>query len=146
MSRSYGRYPKRKKDLGLSFGEAPSGQLTGTFEQLFEAGCIQTGADVHQTSLAAAAAGFPLILAAIQTSSGGNACDGCPAYRGGQCKAFQQYHTSAIEARIASKMNLQNSTCALGTKKYPGKSISQIAELLGVSKSEVRRRKLAGEI
>lgn len=129
------------------------GKLDGTFEELHAAGCIQTGADAYQ-DLGDAVRSFGGLLAMLQVATGGNVCDGCPWAEEGnpskveqvKCEAFQKYHSMAVGNRVRKLTSLKSATSPPGTDKYPGLSIAQIAERLGVSKSEVRRRKQAGTI
>jgi len=135
----------------------PRGQLNATFEQLFHAGCIQTGADIHN-DFQIAHHQFAVMFAGLLEVTGGNICDGCPAYSQGKCRAFQQYHTGAPRYKIRTdgitgdlkatrrKPAPSDACVAPGTSTHPGMSIKQIAEELGISKNEVRRRKLRGEI
>lgn len=81
-----------------------------------------------------------------------NICDGCPKTDRAQslkdikCECFNKYHTMVKQQKLVSEARVANATTPPGTSKYPGLSIAQIAEKLGVSKSEVRRRKLEGTI
>lgn len=75
--------------------------LTGSFEELHAAGCIQTGAD-HFTEVEPARARFGQMFTALMGVTGGQICDGCPAYLGGTCKAYRQYDTAGrIQAHLS---------------------------------------------
>ena len=63
-----------------------------------------------------------------------------------ECKAFQAYHSMALSDATTRRTRLEAATSPPGTNMYPGMSVAQIAKELGVSKSEVRRRKQAGLI
>ena len=134
------------------------GRLNGTFEELHAAGCIQTGADVHP-DLADALKNFGSMFLMLLGLCGNNPCDGCP--NAGaftfkhdrptridevECKAFQAYHSMALSDATTRRTRLEAATSPPGTNMYPGMSVAQIAKELGVSKSEVRRRKQAGLI
>jgi hypothetical protein len=108
----------------------PQGMLNGTFVELFEAGCIQTSCDVY-TDVARAFIEIGPRFHGVMTITSQNPCNGCPAYNGGKCLAFQQYH-SAHGRRTA--------------QAQPSETVAQIAARLGISKSEVRRRKQAGTL
>lgn len=112
------------------------GVLRGSFEELHAAGCIQTGADIHD-NVDNARARFSSLFAGLMLMTNRNICDGYPAYKNGACPCFQKYHTQAIS---------NNATRPPGTDQHPGLSVGQIAEKLGISKAEVRRRKIAGTI
>ncbi len=124
--------------------EVIHGRLTASFQQAYEAGCIQTGADTYKT-LGEAVDQFFATYMVLMQMTGNNPCEGCPV-KASACKCFRLYHTMPAEAKQTSADRITSATMPPGTKKYPGLSIAQIAEELGVSKSEVRRRKAAGEI
>jgi len=71
----------------------PLGILAGTFRELHEAGCIQTGADVN-ANVWEAAKDFGPLFEVLQKATYGNVCDGCPVFNKGNCSAFKKYHTS----------------------------------------------------
>lgn len=133
------------KDDVAMFDNTMSGQLIASFQELYEAGCIQTGADVCDT-LQEAQEKFVLPLVGLMVATRNNPCNGCPVDKQ-KCKAFQMYHTSSIIRDVLNESEKRrNATKAPGTKNYPGKSIAEIAKILGVSKGEVKRRKAAGLI
>jgi len=113
--------------------------LVATFSQLHEMGCIQTGADVHD-DVRVAEKRMGGLFAAVVGLSHGNPCPGCPALQGGKCRAYLAFNTGA------SKPIVVPPTVASNSLNYPGMSVRQIAEKLGVSMNEVRRRKLAGTL
>lgn len=129
------------------------GRLNGSFSELHAAGCIQTGAD-SCPELSEAIKEFGTLFAMLQIATGGNVCDGCPKADWNrptrieqvQCKAFQKYHSMARYEHAKRKIQLESATSPPGTDQFPGLSVAQIADRLGVSKSEVRRRKQAGTI
>lgn len=124
--------------------EDPKGYLiTRNFSALFNAGCIQTGADLFDEPPGEDWHNRFYILATITNN---NPCNGCPVYNGGKCTAFQRYHTAALEKKQAQEQRIKESTAPQGTKKYPNMSVSQIADKLNVSKKQVRRMKTNGEI
>lgn len=123
----------------------PSGVLHASFEQLHAAGCIQTGADVEK-KVEAAKPRFEPMFNALQVETHGNMCAGCPAYNDGKCAAFKQYHSQPNLQARSRQARIDLHTKPKGTESHPGKSIGQIAKDLGISKSEVRRRKLAGTL
>lgn len=115
----------------------PTGRLTGSFVELHRAGCIQTGADVESDVLLSAGR-FSLLFNALQHETGGNICNGCEAYSGGKCAAFRQYHSSQIKSRTVHPDS--------ANQPERGPTVRQLATSLGVSISEVRRRKAAGSL
>ena len=119
---------------------APVGQLNGSFEELFVAGCIQTGAGTAGT-FAEAVRGFGELFVHLHTELRGNPCNGCPEFRGGSCSAYKQFHDEANRAGIQRNARIQAATTAPG-----GKTVAQLAKELGISKNEVRRRKTKGEL
>ena len=124
----------------------PEGRILGTFEMLHRAHCIQTGWDQHE-ELNDAEHHFGEMFRALMLETEGNICKGCPVLNDGACKAYQTFHSQAISDRKAEQMRREerlNATKPPGTDKYPGMSIRQIANELGISKGEVRRRKQAG--
>jgi hypothetical protein len=113
-----------------------NGQLSRDFVALADAGCMQTEP------------GEPLFLA-LWVATGGNPCDGCPEYRGGNCRAYQRHHTDAINETICRKSwSTRKATTPpqMQGSRFSGMSVKQIAERLGISKNEVRRRKTAGTL
>ena len=120
------------------------GKLTGTFEQLHAAGCIQAGGDYKSVDEARSKLGRLFSLLIIETSN--NPCDGCPAFNDGACKAYKQYHADEIAKQQKAKAEHMAAITPTGTSKYPGMSIKQIAAQLGISKNEVQRRRDRGEL
>jgi hypothetical protein len=74
--------------------QQPVGKLQASFEELHKLGCIQTGADVC-SELAEAETKFARSYLVLMQLTQHNICDGCPAWKEGRCKAYQQYHTQA---------------------------------------------------
>lgn len=116
----------------------PAGELRADFDQLHAAGCIQTGADVHK-DLAVAKEQFARIFELLVRETAGNLCKGCPALDGG-CEAHRRY----FKPEVTKERLKKDATKPPGTKDHPGKSVATIAAELGISKNEVRRRKVAG--
>jgi hypothetical protein len=107
-----------------------------TFAEFHAAGCVRTGCEVvTDARRAEKIAGG--IFATLTRFGHGNICNGCPHVLG--CKAFRKLNASAPPA-IVDPHTPSNSD------KYPGMSVKQIAAKLGVSMSEVRRRKHAGSL
>lgn len=73
----------------------PSGKLNGTFEELFAAGCLQTGRD-HLEDVEKAKEMHSAMFFGLQSLTGGNICNGCPQFAGGACEAFKKFHSSRI--------------------------------------------------
>jgi len=122
------RKPDRRK--------APVGFLKPDFEGLQQAGCIQ--ADMR-----------PLFIG-LYAATQGNICNGCPVWQeqGPECKAYQQYHSEALSKAVDRHQRIVQAVfpCDKNGDKWHGYSVSQIAQELNISKSEVRRRKLAGTL
>jgi len=118
----------------------PVGQLNGSFGELFEAGCIQTGAGTADT-FEEARQSFREYFLRIYVDLMGNPCNGCPEFKGGSCPAYEQFHDGAQQSRVQGHARIQAATTAPG-----GKTVAQLAKELGVSKNEVRRRKTRGEL
>lgn len=108
----------------------PQGQLIGTFGQLMVAGCIQA---VYR--------GLERMFYGLMALTGRNPCNGCPIWdnKGPGCRAFQLYHTAYVPAAV---------TPSNVPAEHPlaGLSVKQLAAQLGVSISEVRRRKANGTL
>jgi len=118
----------------------PQGQLTGSFTQLMEAGCIQAENRELEPLF------YALMLATMK-----NPCDGCPVWgnKGPECQAFQQYHTAYTQAIETQQQVIKEATTPSNVPaEHPlaGLSVKQIAAKLNVSISEVRRRKAAGTL
>lgn len=127
-----------------SRGFRPFGLLVGTFDELRAAGCIQTGCDTDADKYDEAS--WRLLFDALMTETRRNPCDGCPVWHKGQCKAYVQFNTRMIRAATEARERLAGATEAPGTAQFPSLSVKQIADKLNISKSEVRRRKLHGEL
>ena len=118
----------------------PRGLLKGTLEQLKEAGCIQT---VDEK-----------VFKGLMKATVSNPCNGCPVWAEGgpKCGAFQSYHTSWARHQEALKAKLVADKAAVTPHNAPeghvfaDMNMKQIAETLGVSLSEARRRKAAGTL
>ena len=144
--KNFQKRPRHRKKLVVD------GILHATLEQAFESGCIQAGGDPSgdQQTLVPQAQMYSMLMAVTLR----NPCQQCPlitmrhydSFRQVECKCFRQYHSMCIEAQRKGEASIINATTPPGTRTYPGLSIAQIAEKLGVSKSEVRRRKAVGEI
>jgi len=142
--------PKRQHGRREKF--APKGQLVAYFDQLYELGCIQAGSDME--TLDEAQQKLMVMYNGLYMATGGNPCDGCAKLWNTssiheamqECKAFAQKHTMAREHRVGRENNQKSATRPEGTDQYPGMSVAEIAQKLGISKSEVRRRKQAGVI
>lgn len=119
----------------------PVGYLKAEFADLQSAGCIQCETNELEP-----------MFTALMLATRCNPCGGCPKWqqRGDECKAFRLYHSAwrnkqqARDRRIAeaTQPRAKNSDNA----KFYNLSVAQIAERLGISKSEVRRRKVAGTL
>ena len=118
----------------------PEGHLTGSFQQLMEAGCLQ--AENRELE--------PLFYG-LMIATSRNPCDGCPIWndKGPVCKAFQLYHTAYTHAVAVAEHAVEVATTP--TNVPPGNplfglSVKQIAAKLEISIGEVRRRKAAGTL
>ncbi len=134
------QFPKHERGPHRGRYIDPKGQLSGTFEQLLKAGCIQAG-DWYLEQL------FYLLMA----MTGRNPCGGCPVWldKGPKCPAFQQYHTAYHLAEEKQQQVIKDATTPNNVPsghEFFGLSVKQIAEKLGVSISEVRRRKVSGTL
>jgi len=143
------RVTRRQEELKIV------GQLRATFDELHSMGCIQTGADVYPI-LAEAQDKFGIWFYQLGLLTCGNLCDGCPQagaidyvsrptkIEDVKCKAFHRFHSMATDRQREKAQAANQATKAPGTDRYPGMSVKQIAEKLGISKNEVRRRKRDG--
>lgn len=121
----------------------PKGQLVGTFQQLMDAGCIQA----ENWEMEPLFYGLMVVTAA-------NPCDGCPVWgaKGPGCVAFQRYHSAYHRAEECQQQVVKDVKDATTPSNVPaghplfGLSVKQIAEKLGVSIGEVRRRKASGTL
>lgn len=122
----------------------PLGTLSGSFEEMKTAGCIQADFDSRT-------------FTELMGFTGNNVCDGCPVWRiqGPVCKAFQQYHSAytawkdlnkkEAELKILNEKEKSPNNAPIGHPLF-GKSMKQIAAALNISLSEARRRKQAGTL
>ena len=117
--------------------------LTGSFETLKEAGCIQCEHNSLRLS-------FRALMAATLR----NPCTmDCPAFDDGKCNAYQLYNTDAKIQRAEDEKRERAKERAFrlartpnnGTGKWAGMSIRKIAREEGISLKEARRRKAKGE-
>ena len=132
-------FPKHERGPLRDQFQDPVGQLTGSFRELMDHGCIQA-ADVRL---------YP-IFEGLMILTNNNPCAGCPVWsnHGPECQAFQRYNT-AFQARLKQQAEaLEQATTPHNIPSGPlaGLSVRQIAQQLGVSISEVRRRKAAGTL
>jgi len=121
--------------------------LKARFSELFENGCIQTGADTYNNGDEAIKK-MGIMFQALWVGTDRNPCKECPVEKE-KCLAYRRFnteHQEKIRKQLAEAERRKNATKAPGTDSFPGLSVKQIAEKLNVSKSEVRRRKLAGTI
>jgi len=117
----------------------PIGILANDFDGLQKAGCIQAELEVLRP-----------MFRGLYVATSGNPCDGCPVWesKGPSCQAYKLYHSEARqqahqrESRIASAVAPGNRN----GDRFAGMTVAQIAAELHVSKSEVRRRKVAGTL
>jgi len=134
------QFPKHERGPYRGRYIDPQGQLVGTFEQLMEAGCIQ--AENREME--------PLFYA-LMVATKMNPCDGCPVWsnKGPGCVAFQQYHSAYQCAEEKQQQVIKDATAPSNVPsghEFFGLSVKQIAEKLGVSIGEVRRRKARGTL
>lgn len=102
--------------------QVPDGTLPNDFSLLHRAGCLLCENDSE---------GSRSVFYGLWLATHGNPCNGCfEDWR--KCKAFRKYHSS----------NKQRPA----ERNVPERTIAEWAKLLDVSKSEVRRRKLAGTL
>jgi hypothetical protein len=127
------RHKRRGPDFSWGDDAAPAGILDAEFDQLKAAGCVQCE---HEDLR-------PMFIGLIQATKG-NVCDGCPAYKGGTCPAFKQYHTGAPRTVVSMPPPKKENV----PEDHPlaGLSVKQIAAKLNISIGEVRRRKMAGTL
>lgn len=116
----------------------PVGKLSSDFDGLQKAGCIQCEHDTLKP-----------LFTALMAETNGNPCHGCPKWDsdGPKCPAFQKYHSAATSkaSRSPGKPPATQPSVNNG-QQYANKTVAQIAASLGISKSEVRRRKAAGTL
>jgi hypothetical protein len=118
----------------------PVGHLTGSFAQLNLAGCIQT----ETLDLA-------MIFRLLMLETNNNPCAGCPVWtqRGPECGAFREYHTAYAQGVKKQEQVIKDATTPSNVPaEHPlaGLSVKKIAEKLGISIGEVRRRKASGTL
>jgi hypothetical protein len=131
-----------KHERGVQRGQFidPVGRLNGTFEQLGEAGCIQA----ESPEL------MPLFTQ-LMLATALNPCAGCPIWseNGPECVAFQRYHSAYRRAEETRQKAVRDATTPSNVPsghRFSGLTVRQIAGELGVSLSEVRRRKASGTL
>jgi len=132
-------FPKHERGPYRGRYVDPEGQLLGTFQQLMDAGCVQ----------AEMPALLPLFFG-LMALTNQNPCAGCPIWdnKGPECKAFQEYHSASARV-IATQQVIKDATTPNNVPaEHPlaGLSVKKIAEKLGISIGEVRRRKAAGTL
>lgn len=110
----------------------PKGILIGSFEELQVAGCIQCKSNMHRA-----------MFQGLMFVTNQNVCNGCPAYNNGKCEAFKKFHTGAPKLKAPQRQCSPSNTTTPGLN---GLTVKQIAEQLGISINEVRRRKVAGTL
>lgn len=109
-------------------GSIPAGRLESTKAALAAAGCLQAG---------------PHYFHVFQATHG-NPCATCAGFDAGNCPAFARYHTGAVRW-----LQRQQPTVPHNVRPgHPldGLSVRKLAERLGVSVAEVRRRKREGRL
>ena len=137
------KFPKHERGLDRGRYLDPQGVLSGSFEQLMEAGCIQ--AENREM--------VPLFYA-LMMATAANPCEGCPVWgnKGPGCVAFRQYHSAYQRAEEKQQQVAREVKEATMPSNVPsghplfGLSVKQIALQLGVSIGEVRRRKANGTL
>ena len=118
----------------------PRGLLKATFEQAQAAGCIQA---IDQK-----------VFDGLMKVTCNNPCNGCPQWADGgpKCGAFQQYHLAWARHQEALKNKAEADKAAVTPHNAPAghpfakMNMKQIAQELGVSLSEARRRRAAGTL
>lgn len=130
----------QKFDRGPQHGQykSPVGHLLATFDQAHEAGCLQA-------EMLTGCSYFGMLMVSTRL----NPCDGCPVWKedGPACGTFQMYHTAYAYAKESQEEAIKKATTppvVQGHPEFIGLTTKQIAEKLGISKNEVRRRKAAG--
>lgn len=119
----------------------PVGILEPHFDELQAAGCIQCESE-----------GLRQMFNGLWAVTGRNPCNGCPIWetRGPTCEAFRRHHSAWKEAQLRSASDLRDATQPedknSSNPELFGLSVRAIAQKLGVSISEVRRRKAAGTL
>lgn len=109
--------------------------LMGSFEKLFQDGCIMTGADKEQM-LQEAKKKYARTFYELMVATNCMPCERCP-MKMTECSAYKRNNVKAL---------IKKKPPQVGTEKYPNMTVKQIAELLGISKNEVRRRKHEGTL
>ena len=123
-------FPKDRRGIYLP----PQGFLNARYDKAQEAGCLQ--AEVGE-----------VMYGGLMLATRLNPCAGCPVWdsSGPRCQCFQKYHSEA-GLEHDRKLVAAIVPCVKNGAKYEGMSIAEIAAELGVSKSEVKRRKVAGTL
>jgi len=133
-------FPKGTRGIKHRGYLPPKGALLAAFEQAMEAGCIQAEMDSLRG-----------MYAAIMVWTNCNPCCGCPEWDriGPKCGCFQKHHTAYRDVLKQNKARVEETTSPSSAGlplQFTGLTTKQIAEKLGVSKNEVRRRKAAGTL
>lgn len=68
-----------------------NGQLMGTFEELQESGCINTGCGIREEEYDATF-WIPMFEACMEMTQR-NPCPDCPVFFKGKCETYVKYHT-----------------------------------------------------
>ena len=110
------------------------------FEDLFEAGCIQTHSDRFDNVDDAINEGAREYFFHIMQATFNNPCSGCPVTKE-NCKAYLTYHSEPGKLKCEASARHAKATTPPG-----GETVAQIAARLGISKNEVRRRKVSGTL
>lgn len=134
------RFPRHERGPYRGQYCDPEGRLTGTFDQLMAAGCLQ-----------AEVPGLLMIFRLLMVETSANPCAGCPVWnrKGPECGAFREYHSAYAQSVKKQEQVIKDATTPNNVPaEHPlaGLSIKKIAEKLGVSISEVRRRKANGTL
>lgn len=123
----------------MSRRQAPAGRLTPDFDGLRDAGCMQCESNDLRP-----------MFGGLWAATSGNPCDGCPKWdsAGDQCPAFRKFHSAWREQQLARDRRIVEATgpCQKNGERWEGYSVAEIASELKISKSEVRRRKVAGTL
>lgn len=86
-----------------------------------------------------------LVFIAIYRETNGDPCTtGCAYYERGTCPAYIKHYSDKRKKKLAQEK--KSATLPPGTRDHPGKTVAEIAKILGISKNEVRRRKASGKL